>query len=134
MTKFKVTNKCTKKVQRQIEYLGWPLKEPTYYEAFRYLMEERGEYVHPVPLAQYGWEVGVILLGKPNKIDGLLNRCSVGEDLKSYDEAIRVGVEFIIGRHAYGKREVEKRMLQPGFEEWCEECKKSLEEEGFDFG
>ena len=133
MQKFKVTDKCTKKVRRQIEYLGWPLKEPTYYEAFRYLMEERGEYVHPIPLVQHEWEVGVVILGRPNKKDGLLNRCSVKENLKSYDDAVRVGGEFIIERHAHAKREISKRMLQSDFDEWCEEHKKNMEEEGFDF-
>ena len=120
-------------MQKKIEFLGWPLKEPTYYDVFRYLMEKWNEYVHPIPLVGHNWEVGIIILGKPNKTDGLLNRCSVIDGLKSYDEAIRAGVEFIVEKHAYAKREIEKRMFKPGFNEWMKENRMDLEREGFDF-
>ena len=128
----KVTDSCTKKVRKQITQLGWPLIDPTWDHVFRYLMEEEELYVMPIPLKDHQWEVGVVILGKPNTHDNLLNRISVAENIHSYHQAIRVGVEYVVNELLKARREIEKAMRRPDFNELMYENIRHCREAGFD--
>ena len=132
MKNTELDKKVTKKVRRQIEEMGWPLWEPTWNDVFRRLMEHERFYVMAMPLKDFRWNVGIVILGRPNKLDGLMNMVDLNESLPSYDAAIRKGAEFVVNSLLRSRRRARKAMLQPGFEEFVEENKKRLREKGFD--
>ena len=120
----------TKKLQKQIEYLNWNV-EPTYEVLFRYLMEQKREYVMAFPTPE-GWDAMIVFLGKPNKFDGKMNSCDIECAVKTYDDAIRKGVESAIEHYYRAYREMEKHLRIGDLDEFIEEHEKRLIESGFD--
>ncbi len=85
-------NEATKKRLNSLWYEG--KKEP--YDVFRWLMDKKQFYVMPHPKPYNVWGVWILILGKPNTLDGKINMCDLGKERDSYDSALVVGIEFIV--------------------------------------
>lgn len=121
----------TKKLQRQIEYLGWNV-EPTYEALFRYMLEVKRWYVLAHPLPHDKWCATIVILGKPNTQDGKLNAVNVDGTVKTYDDAIKKGVELAVEILYDGHREFVKMAFHPDSEKKFNELESELRKKGFD--
>lgn len=121
----------TKKLQKQIEYLGWNV-EPTYEALFSYMLEVKRMYVLARPLPHDKWCAAIVFLGKPNTQDGKLNAVGVDGTMKTYDDAIQKGVELAVKVLYDGHREFAKMAFQPDSEKKFKEIKDGLRKGGFD--
>ena len=118
---------CVKKVRDQLSKLGYE-GEMNYPAVSRWLLDKH-YYVMPMPMPYYRWEVGVVILGKPNKQDLKLNRCSVGDHYHSVDAALRAGVEFVVKSLDHARKVSEKYDADSGF---IKKLRDELIEDGFD--
>lgn len=121
----------TRKLQKAIDYLGWEV-EPTYEALFRYLMEKKEMYVLARPLPYGKWMSTIVLLIKPNTQDGLMNAVDVEGTMKTYDEAIKKGVELAVEIRYDALREVRRMATKPNFAEMIKELKEEMIKNGFD--
>ena len=118
---------CTKKVRSQLSKLYYD-GEMNYPAVSKWLLN-KGYYVMPIPMPYYRWEVGIVILGKPNTQDYKLNRCSIGDHFTSLDAALRAGVESVVASLDNARRVV----LKHGDDkEFLDKNLKDLREEGFD--
>ncbi len=121
----------TKTLQKQIEYLGWNV-EPTYEALFRYMLEVKRRYVLAHPLPHDKWCAAIVILGKPNTQDGKLNAVAVDGTMKTYDDAIKKGVELAVKVFYEGHRKFVKIAFQPDSEKKFNEIDNKLRKDGFD--
>lgn len=120
----------TKKLKKQIDYLNWKV-EPTYEALFRYLMDHETMYVMAFPTTK-GWDAKIVLLCKPNKFDGLINAVDVDCTVKTYDDAIRKGVELAVDSIYKAYREMSKHLQKGDLEEFFKTNEECMKKEGFD--
>ena len=121
---------CCKKVRDQLSKLGYD-GELNYPAVAQWLMDEHDYYIMPMPQPYWRWEVGVVILGKPNKQDLKLNRCSIKESVRSLDAAVRAGVEFVVNSLDNARKVVEKYNYDAD-SDYVKQIRKDLLEEGFD--
>lgn len=124
----KLTDKITKKVQKQIDYLNFGLQFPTWQELFYYLMDKEKFYVMALPITKYKWEVSIVGLDRPNKLDGLLNKFDIVGSQKSYSSSIRYGIEGLINELYKGRRTYIKKCFDTDYMKNLEE---KMKKEGF---
>ena len=124
----KLTDKITKKVQKQIDYLNFGLQFPTWQELFYYLMDKEKFYVMAIPITKDKWEVSIVGLDRPNKLDGLLNKFDLVGTQQSYEASIRYGIEELINELYKGKRTYIKKCFDTDYMKNLEE---KMKKEGF---
>ena len=128
--KMKKDFNCTKRISDMLVKLGYK-GELNYPAVSQWLMDEHDFYVMPIPQPYYKWEVGVVILGKPNKHDLKMNRCSVKESMRTVDAAVRCGVEFGV-KSLDNARKVSEKYHYNADSDYIKQIKKELLEEGFD--
>ena len=122
----------TKKVHKQVEWLGYKLEAYTYEALFRYLMEHEKMYIMAFPTPRRGWDAKIVLLCKPNKFDGKINAVDVDCNVKTYDDAIQKGVELAVEHIYKAHRELCMHLRKGDLDEFVKENEKRMEESGFE--
>lgn len=92
---------------------GWMHKDccsrPTHAHATRWLRDTHEFHVLPSPLPFGEWKVWVIILGKPNTKDGMMNATDLnGKIFASFEDATEAGLSFILKSLVKARKEAGK--------------------------
>lgn len=103
-----MTKKITKKTIKQMQYLGYTGENPTIDEAVRWLREEKGHHVMPIPYRVGQWHVGTIDIRIGHVEDSKLFFFSDDTIYNSYDEAAIHGLSFVVDSFYRAEKMIEK--------------------------
>lgn len=103
-----MTKKITKKTIKQMQYLGYTGENPTIDEAVRWLREEKGHHVMPIPYRVGQWHVVNVGIRKGHVEDCKLFSFSDHTIYGSYDEAAVDEMAFVVNALYRAEKMIEK--------------------------
>ena len=86
--------RCNKKICDMLARLGY-VGDTTYPAVSRWIMTQ-GLYIMPIPRPYWKWSVGIVTLGLPRDNEESLDLVVVEDTVRTVDDAIRIGVDFVV--------------------------------------
>lgn len=125
---------CTNRQIGKLSQIGYPESKGgiALHDALEWIMNVKGFYVMPMPVSSkvfpyFRWKATIVILGKANTHDGLLNACELDRRFYYKDEAEVYGFNHILDSLCHAK-EVSESISDEEIERMASE----LRESGFD--